>query len=623
MKVKNNFDHFYKPMTDEELKEDRKSFNRGRKSFINVIWKHMKINKKWAIGLLVTAILSAFFAAFNPLLMQQLQFSVEFEKTKKVFDNFWGFNWKIILSIWIIILVITAILTYIANLFGNELGKKIEISLRNELTKKLITTDIEYYSNKKTGEILTKVVSDTQIIGMQASVIPNIIFTAFFTMIFTLITLFITTSLYIGLFFIALFLMFGILFGLAFLPMRKLVFNLRKIITDINGDVTDRINTIKLIKANGTEEYEKKRFVDIHEIYYKKYKQISYFQSVMISILFFAINTVQILMTIIALWLYKNDIDTLKAVLGPMLICAGMLIGPVMQLLRAVVGMVQASTSAQRIDEITATKQFINNYALDKKGIRIHKIEGNIVFKNVTFAYSDKPDNIILPNFNLVLEQGKSYAFVGQTGVGKSTISKLLLRFYDPSSGEVLINNNINLKDVFLPSYLNHIGYVEQDPSVLLGTVLDNLRYVKPSATDEEIILACKKAELHDLVMTWPDQYNTILGERGFILSGGQKQRLVIARMFLKDPQILILDEATSALDNVVEKEIQYKLEELMKNRTSITIAHRLSTIRNVDQIIVLAPKKGIIQTGTFKELVKKPGEFKDLYEAGFSKYDV
>ncbi|MDQ0567826.1 ABC transporter ATP-binding protein [Mycoplasma yeatsii] len=611
-------------LSDKEISDEKRSLNKGNKNFIAILIKYMKIYKKWTVILVITSILSAGVSSFNPFLLQQFQYSIMHEKNNAfTSSDWWGLSWQVVLAIWIVVLILTGVFTYVSNFFGAELGKKIEIDLRHEVSKKLISADMSYYFDKKTGEILTKVVTDTQLIGMQAAIFPNIILVAFFSLIFTIVALFATTTLYVGLVLIGLYLGLGLMFVLSFIPMRKLIFNLRKIISNINGDVTDRINTIKLIKASGTEEYEKQRFVDVHKKYYQKYKQISYSQASMMSVLFFGINTIQVAMIVIASFIYRNDLNQLKLLIGPMIMCAGMMIGPVMMFLRAIGGLLQASSSSRRIDGITSIKNEINNHSLDKQGIVINEIKGNIIFKDVNFAYPTKPDNVILPNFNLVLEQGKSYAFVGQTGAGKSTISKLLLRFYDPSSGEILINDNINIKDLYLPSYLANVGYVEQEPALLLGTILDNIKYVKPDATDQEVIEACKKAELHDLIMSWPDKYDTVIGERGFILSGGQKQRLVIARMFLKDPKILILDEATSALDNVVEKEIQSKLEELMKNRTSITIAHRLSTIKNVDQIIILEPKKGIVQTGTFKELIKQEGQFKKLYDAGFAKYDV
>ncbi|ARU91388.1 ABC transporter ATP-binding protein [Spiroplasma clarkii] len=270
---------------------------------------------------------------------------------------------------------------------------------------------------------------------------------------------------------------------------------------------------------------------------------------------------------------------------------------------------------------IDSEPRFDAHYYNDAAKI-VTSLDQDIILKDIVFKYPEDPSKTVLPAFNFTFKKGKSYAFVGETGSGKSTISKLLLRFYDPTEGQILINGDTNLKDVKLKSYLDLVGYVEQEPQIIFGTVKDNIKYTTPWKTDEEIIAAAKKVNLHDLIMSWPHQYDTILGERGFMLSGGQKQRLVIARMFLKDPQVLILDEATSALDNIVEKEVQAELEKLMVGRTSVSIAHRLSTIKNCDQIIVLAPGQGVVQVGAFDELRNQPGHFKNLYEAGLMKAD-
>ncbi|KAF5295331.1 hypothetical protein FQR65_LT19907 [Abscondita terminalis] len=273
-----------------------------------------------------------------------------------------------------------------------------------------------------------------------------------------------------------------------------------------------------------------------------------------------------------------------------------MMIGPLFNIMNSLFGLSNASVAAKRVnDQINATS-IMNSHYYD--GIMVDKLDGDIEFKNIEFNYPEKPDKLVLPKFNFSFKEGKSYAFVGETGSGKSTIAKLLLRFYDPTSGEIIINKSTNLKDVNLQSYLNHVGYVEQEPQILFGDIYENVKYGKFDATNEEVIEAYG--------------YETILGERGFLLSGGQKQRLVIARIFLKNPKILILDEATSALDNIVEKEIQEKLDVLMKGRTAISIAHRLSTIKNCDEIIVLgANGKGVVQRGTFEQLKNTEGEAK------------
>jgi ATP-binding cassette subfamily B protein len=383
------------------------------------------------------------------------------------------------------------------------LGKQIEVDLRNDITKKLIELDMSYYSDKKIGEILTKVVSDTQILGDQTGIIPVTTLTAVLTLVFSIVTL-ATIDLTLTFVALGLFVLIFSAFGLAYIPLKKLLYNLRESITKTNGSVIDRINTVKLIKASGTEKFESERFVEMHEEYHHNYKKLNYSQSVMMTILFLGINSIQIILIVIAAALYNNPENQqyLIIILPSLIISIGMMIGPIMALLRVVVGLMQAATAATRIEEILVEKTRFNNHFEDKEGININEIYGDIHFKDITFCYPEKPDKVILPNFDFTLREGKSYAFVGETGAGKSTISKLLLRFYDPTKGQVLINNDIDLKDVYLSSYLNHVGYVEQEPSILLGNVYDNVKYSRFNATDEDVIKACKKAELHDLIMT-------------------------------------------------------------------------------------------------------------------------
>ncbi|AHI53688.1 ABC transporter ATP-binding protein/permease [Spiroplasma sabaudiense Ar-1343] len=509
-----------------------------------------------------------------------------------------------------------AIFTFISNFLAGLMGKRIEISLRNKALEKLVKQDMSYYSDKKIGEILTKIVSDTQIIGEQAQQVPVTMLSAIFTFFGSLIVMSTINSYLTIVVVITMLIILATIF-VSFAIVKKMMFKVRSSITRINGDVTDRINTVRLIKASGTEEYETQRFKDVHEDYYSKSKKLVNMQAIMITIMIAGISSIQVIIVIAAAIKYNNNIATLSVVLTSFISGVGTMIGPLMQMVRVAVGIASASTSSQRIYAIIKSESIMDPHYDPNEGIHIEHIDGDIIFKDVEFAYPEKPEQLILPKFNITFEKGKSYAFVGETGVGKSTISKLLLRFYDPSNGEVLINGNINLKDVQLSSYLDKVGYVEQEPQILFGDVMDNIRYGRFNASDEQVIEAAKKAELHDLVQTWPDGYKTILGERGFMLSGGQKQRLVIARMFLKDPELLILDEATSALDNIVEKEIQGNLEALMKGRTTISIAHRLSTIKNSDKIIVLAKGIGAAQSGTFDELKNKPGHFQQLYKAG------
>ncbi|KAJ3636428.1 hypothetical protein Zmor_003951 [Zophobas morio] len=333
------------------------------------------------------------------------------------------------------------------------------------------------------------------------------------------------------------------------------------------------------------------------------------------AIVFTVMSSMNIIAILIGI-IFVNDNKLNPAVMLSITMSINSIVMPILQVVRLLGNIASASTSSARVKEILDRDPKIKtNFEVEP----LADIKGTIEFKNVSFKYDDDDEKepFILENFNFKFEEGKSYAFVGETGVGKSTIAKLLLREYDPTTGDVFVNNDKNLKDINLKSYLDHVGYVEQEPQIIYGTFFDNIRYGSFDATKEECIEAAKKANLFDFINGLPEGFNTTLGERGFILSGGQKQRLVIARMFLRNPKVLILDEATSALDNIVEKEIQGELDKLSNGRTTIVIAHRLSTIRNVDQILVLEKGIGVSQSGTFDELKGKEGRFKKLYEAG------
>jgi ATP-binding cassette subfamily B protein len=244
----------------------------------------------------------------------------------------------------------------------------------------------------------------------------------------------------------------------------------------------------------------------------------------------------------------------------------------------------------------------------------LEQVEGDITFENVSFGYQDVEDKV-LNNVNLHVKPGEYVALVGSSGVGKTTLCSLIPRFYDVTEGKILLDGT-DIRDVKLRELRRQIGVVQQDVYLFAGTIMENIRYGKPDATEEEIVAAAKAANAHDFIMNLENGYHTDIGQRGVKLSGGQKQRLSIARVFLKNPPVLIFDEATSALDNESEKVVQESLEELAKNRTTFVIAHRLSTIRNAERIIVLT-ENGVAEEGTHEELLKRQGVYFHLYEAG------
>ncbi|ATZ16142.1 ATP-binding cassette subfamily B protein [Entomoplasma freundtii] len=597
------------------INEGERSKKEKKRSLIYTIAYYMKKEWHFSLAMFLIIIVLVGCSVTIPLIVQQITTNITHVVGTPYPDNYWNLS---ILQLSLIALGIILIYTpmcYFFDYVAYLLGRKVEIDLRNKTLEALVRQDISYYSNKKIGEILTKVISDTQIVGDQTVQIPLQLGVSFFEMIAAFVMM-LVLAWQLALIVIGVFLIIMLVMFLSYALTKKRYDKVRQVVTEINGNVTDRVATIRLIKATGTEDYETTRFHEVHKEYYKKAKPIGRIQSFMLTSMWAGIFILQVAVVVGAGLIFKNKPDFFKDTFSAFLIAQSIMIGPLFQVMGVSFGLAQAAVAAKRVWTVIDSKPILNPHY--STGIKIDKIDGPISFKELEFAYPEKPEKTILPKFNFTFEEGKSYAFVGETGSGKSTIAKLLLRFYDPKSGSITINENHNLQDINLQSYLDHIGYVEQDPQILFGTVKENVKYGRFAATEEEVIAACKKADLHNLVMTWPQGYDTILGERGFMLSGGQKQRLVIARMFLKNPQVLILDEATSALDNIVEKEIQKQLEKLMKGRTTITIAHRLSTIKKADLIVVLgANGAGIVQTGKFEDLKKVPGHFKKLYEAG------
>ncbi|PPE04335.1 ABC transporter ATP-binding protein [Entomoplasma ellychniae] len=575
----------------------------------------------WIAISLILIILSFCLSRISiPLLTQQITFAIKHENNIPV-NGYWGLSLTTNIILSISMIALDAVGTYLFNYLSWIFGRKIEVDLRNKILEKLVRQDISYYSDKKIGEILTSVITDTQNVGEGAVNIPTSIGISLSQFIVAFIMTFVLAPVIAFFGAIVYFSLLTLYFVFYARTVKKYAV-VREVYEEVNGNVTDRIGTVRLIKASGTEDYEKAYFEQQQEINYKAHKPAIFNLTLLITTVYAGSMILQFAVPIIAGIYYSvlgNDTaatDFFSNVFPAYIINQANLIATFSGLMGITFGLAMSGVASIHITELLGSQSIMDPHYYD--GVIVKEIKGDIVFKDIEFRYPEKPAKLILPKFNFTFEEGKSYAFVGETGSGKSTIARLLLRFYDPSNGEIIINKNNNLKDLNLSSYLSHVGYVEQEPQILFGNVFENVKYGKFDATDEQVIEACKKAEIHKLITSWPEGYNTVLGERGFMLSGGQKQRLVIARMILKDPEILILDEATSALDNIVEKEIQAKLNELMKGRTSFTIAHRLSTIKDVDHIIVLGGNgAGIVQQGNFKQLVKVPGHFKNLYEAG------
>ncbi|WP_342258433.1 ABC transporter ATP-binding protein [Spiroplasma endosymbiont of Dioctria linearis] len=605
--VADNREESKKYIPDDKVYKLVKEKNKLKFSWIVLIygWKY----KALFLSVVFVVTFSAFLVSLNTLFLRNVLSAAQAQN-----GQYWNLSWKAWMAITATDLILLYFCTYIRNSCSIMLAVNIEVELRNLTIKRLLEQDISYYSDKKIGKLMTKLVGDTNVIGNEISGMiawviqaPLVIVmgTAMMFAIHWQLALVASICVY-SLTFIV------IMFSLQY---QKKVKKVRDVISDVNGDVIDRIGAIKLVKATGTRRYEESRLEELHKPYIKAFKPISKIDGTLLAILIASDVLINLIMITIAIEFF-NDNKMLTTTLPSFISAMVGLTRPLWQIAAIIPGLSRASASSAQIYEVIEKEPILDDK--DKSGILFDENISKIEFRKVKFNYPEKPEVNIVPNLDITLEKGKSYAFVGETGSGKSTVSKLLLRFYDPTEGCILVNDK-NLKDFNLKSYLSHVGYVEQEPSIIFGDVYDNVRYGHFNATEEEVHEACKKAQIDQIINSWPYGYQTILGERGLLLSGGQKQRLVIARILLRNPELLILDEATSALDNIVEKEIQVQLNELMKEKTSVIIAHRLSTIKDVDKIFVLAPGKGIVQQGTYKELIKIPGKFKDLHDAGKS----
>jgi len=384
-------------------------------------------------------------------------------------------------------------------------------------------------------------------------------------------------------------------------------------IGDINAQVEDTLSGIRVVKSFANEETETKkfayanqRFVESRKLRYK-YEALSYegltgfTQLILVAVVIF--GSVRIL---------HASIDLADLIV--FLLYIGNFIEPILRFGEIVQQYQQGFTGFERFMEIMEVEPEIQDSA---NAIEMKNVQGNVEFKNVGFRYRDDHAHI-LKDISLNVRAGEYIALVGSSGVGKTTLCSLIPRFYEVSEGEVSLDG-VNIKDITLRSLRRNIGVVQQDVYLFAGTIFENIHYGKPNASEAEIIGAAKKANAHDFILTLPDGYDTDIGQRGVKLSGGQKQRLSIARVFLKDPPVLIFDEATSALDNESEKVVQDSLDDLAKNRTTFVIAHRLSTIRNAKRILVLTDR-GIEEQGTHEELLRLDGTYARLYNMQFDK---
>ncbi|MBC8589560.1 ABC transporter ATP-binding protein [Lachnospiraceae bacterium NSJ-29] len=516
-------------------------------------------------------------------------------------------KWSIIM---ILLFIVRYISSYIVAYWGHLLGVKIEHDMRRDLFGHLQTLPFSYYDNTKTGHIMSRMVNDLRDITELAHHGPE--------------DLFISLVMLLGSFFILLTIEWRLtLILFAFIPLmvlftikkrEKMEDSFRKVrqeIADVNSQLENSISGIRVAKSFTNEDYEIEKFDKGNEAFSNARKESYKIMAEFITGIGIVSNILNLLVISIGgYFVYTNVIDI--GDLFAYTLYVNFFMQPIRRLTEFTQQLQDGMTGFERFIEVMNISPDI----VDKPdAIELNNIKGDIVFDNVSFSY-DNGEGAVLSNVNLTIEEGKTIALVGPSGAGKTTLCHLIPRFYDINSGNIFIDG-LNIKDIKLKSLRQNIGLVQQDVFLFTGTIRENILYGKPSATEAEVIDAAKKARIHDFIENLPNGYDTYIGEKGVMLSGGQKQRISIARLFLKNPPLLILDEATSALDNETETMIQRSLEELSKGRTTLVIAHRLSTIKNADEIIVLTAR-GIEERGNHEELLRKNGIYANLYNSQF-----
>lgn len=516
------------------------------------------------------------------------------------------------LGIFMVVLVLVeAFCNFYIAYYGHIMGARIERDMRNEIFGHYQKLSFAFYDNQKVGHLLSRITSDLFDIsellhhGPEDLVISVIKFIGAFIILVTInVRLALTAFLFVP---------FLIIYAVIYNRKMKNAFRENRArIADINTQIEDSLAGIRVVKSFANEKEEMKKFQKGNERFVDSKKTSYRYMGAYNS----GMGAFTTLITIIVL------------LVGAYFMTRGTM--PVEDLVTVLLYINNFTDPVKKL--ITFTEQFQNGYsgysrfleimaiAPDIKdepdAVELGDVKGQVDFKDVTFRYEENQEEV-LKDVDLSVKAGEYVALVGSSGAGKTTLCSLIPRFYDVSAGSVCLDG-MDVRKIKLKSLREHIGIVQQDVYLFAGTVMDNIRYGKPDATDEEVIRAAKAANAHEFIMGLDNGYDTDIGQRGVKLSGGQKQRLSIARVFLKNPSILIFDEATSALDNESEKIVQQSLEELAKDRTTFVIAHRLSTIRKAQRILVLTDD-GIAEEGTHEDLMKKDGIYSSLYKLSFA----
>ena len=562
---------------------------------------YYKPYKKVFLADMFFAIMASFIALLIPLVVRYVTAKVIYMPAEQVVKT------MIVIAIVVGILILFQCYCnyYIAN-YGHVMGAKIEYDMRAEIFGHFQKLSFSFYDDEKVGQLMSRITSDLFDITELLHHGPENVTISVIKIIGALAIL---LSINVRLALIAFLLVpFMLVYAYFFNKKMKQAFRVNRIkIAEINAQIEDNLSGIRVVKSFANEDLENKKFKVGNDAFLEakknNYKYMGGYNSGLT-----AFTTMINLLVIVSggLMITKNMISVTDLV--TFLLYINIFTDPIKTLIDFTEQFQNGYSGYERFLQILSIEPEIKD---SENAVSISNVKGDIKLEDVSFKYNDSSHRV-LKNINLEVKAGSYVALVGSSGAGKTTLCNLIPRFYEATSGKITIDGK-DIKDIKLKDLRDNIGIVQQDVYLFVGTVYDNIRYGRPDATREEVIAAAKEANAYDFIMSLPNGFETDIGQRGIKLSGGQKQRISIARVFLKNPPILIFDEATSALDNESEKIVQESMEKLSKNRTTMVIAHRLSTIRNAEKILVLTDK-GIEEQGTHKELMDKHGIYYDLY---------
>lgn len=578
---------------------NRNRIKKGTKTMLKKFFAYYKPHKRLFMLDFTSAVIVAILELAFPV---AVQFFID--------DLLPGNNWDVIVKVGFLlflIYLISTFLQYVVTYWGHMLGLNIETDMREDLFRHVQKQSFRYFDNTKTGHIMSRITNDLFEIGELAHHGPEDLFVAAMTFIGAFWIMF-TINVKLTLVIIVIVPLLIIFMTYSNIQMSKAWRSMYENIAEVNARVEDAVAGARVVQTFTNESYEMDRFVKNNRIYRTSKLGAYKIMAFVTSNIYMFMRFMTLVVLIVGAWLSFNNYLTYGELVA-FVLYVNVLFKPIEKISALLELYPKGMAGFRRFMDLLSIHPDIKDRS-DAKAVE--NLSGDIAFNQVTFTY-DKTEEPVLKHFDLTIDQGKTIAFVGPSGAGKTTICSLIPRFYDVNEGSITIDG-IDIRDMTMRSLRKEIGIVQQDVFLFTGTLRENIAYGKLEATDEEINRAVQMAHMEEFIQELPNGLWTQVGERGLKLSGGQKQRIAIARMFLKDPSILILDEATSALDTETEANIQKALLELAKDRTTLIIAHRLATIKHADEIKVVT-KDGIVETGTHEELIEQDGIFAHLHD--------